>query len=73
MTAEAFAAKLDDGVWLKKNLFAQVPVTAVQEILAEAVPASIQLIDGYLNGELIRTLGRLLPKKRANSIEMSEL
>lgn len=52
MTAAAFAAKLNDGVWLKKNLFEQVPVAAVQAIVMEAVPASIQLIDGYLNGEL---------------------
>jgi hypothetical protein len=53
MTTEAFAAKLDDGVWLQKNLFTQVPVTAVQEILAAAVPASIQLINGYLKGDLV--------------------
>ncbi len=52
MTTEAFAAKLDDGAWLKKNLFEQVSLTAVQEILAKAVPASIWLIDGYLNEEL---------------------
>jgi hypothetical protein len=52
MTAGAFAAKLDDGVWLRKNLFDQVPVTAVQEILASAVPASIKLINSYLKGEL---------------------
>lgn len=53
MTADAFAAKLDDEEWLQKNLFDQVPVTAVQEILAIAVPASIQLINGYLNGEFV--------------------
>ena len=52
MTTEAFAAKLEDGAWLKQNLFAHVPVTAVQEILAAAVPASIQLINSYLSGEL---------------------
>jgi hypothetical protein len=53
MTAEAFTAKLDDGVWLRKNLFAQVPVSAVEHILAEAVPASIRLIYRYLEGELM--------------------
>lgn len=53
MTAEAFADKIDNGVWLEKNLFAQVPVTAVQEILVEAVPASIRLINGYLKGDLV--------------------
>ena len=52
MTAEAFAVKLDNGVWLQKNLFDHVSVTAVQEIIAAAVPASIQLIDSYLNSEL---------------------
>ena len=41
MTSEVFAAKLEDGVWLQKNLFAHVPITFVQEILAAAVPASI--------------------------------
>lgn len=52
MTTEEFAAKLEDGAWLKQNLFAQIPVTAVQEIFAAAVPASIQLINSYLSGEL---------------------
>ncbi len=53
MTAEDFTAKLDDGAWLKQNLFAQVPVFTVQAILADAVPASIRLIYNYLNGELV--------------------
>jgi len=52
MTPEAFAAKLEDGAWLKQNLFAHVQVTAVHEILASAVPASIQLINKYISGEL---------------------
>ena len=59
MTAEAFAVKMDDGVWLDKNLFAQVPMTAVQEILVAAVPASIRLINGYLNGDLVKVAGRI--------------
>ena len=52
MTAAAFADKLDDGVWLKKNLFAQVQVTTVQEVLTASVPATIRLINRYLDGEL---------------------
>ena len=53
MTPEAFADKLNDGAWLQKNLFARVPVMAVQGLLAAAVPASIQLINDYLNGDLV--------------------
>ena len=53
MTTEAFTAKLDNGVWLQKNLFAHVSVLAVKEILAEAVPASIRLINSYLNDILM--------------------
>jgi hypothetical protein len=54
MTPEAFTAKLDDGEWLKDNLFAQVPVSDVQQKLTDAVPASIRLIKSYLNGELVQ-------------------
>ena len=49
MTAGEFAAKLDDPEWMQEHLFARVPVTAVQERLVAAVPASMQLIDDYLN------------------------
>ena len=49
MTAEQFAAKLDDPQWMQEHLFARVPVTAVQERLVAAVPASLQLVDKYLN------------------------
>jgi hypothetical protein len=49
MTAKEFAAKLDNPQWMQDNLFARIPVTAVQERLAAAVPASLQLIDSYLS------------------------
>jgi hypothetical protein len=49
MTAEQFAATLDDPQWMQEHLFARVPVTAVQERLDAAVPASLQLVDSYLN------------------------
>lgn len=54
MTAGTFAAKLDDGVWLRNHLFSQVPVASVQTILRDAVPPTIQRVQNYCEGRLLQ-------------------
>ena len=53
VTEEAFAGKLKDGAWLQSHLFSQVPVPRVQQILRDAVPPTIQLIEDYCAGRLM--------------------
>jgi hypothetical protein len=54
MPPSAFAAKLEDGVWLRSHLFSQVPVSSVQTILMDAVPPTIQLVQNYCEGRLLQ-------------------
>lgn len=48
MSAEAFAANLADEAWMAENVFQQIPVERIQEILETAVDQSIDQIHRYL-------------------------
>jgi hypothetical protein len=52
MPAAAFAAKLEDGDWLRSRLFSQVPLQRIQKILRDAVPPTIQRVQNYCEGRL---------------------
>ena len=48
MSAEAFAANLQDPGWMQAQVFGKIPVDKVQMIVQTAVPKSIALITNYL-------------------------
>ncbi len=48
MSPEEFAANLNQPAWMDEHLFRRVPVPAVKEMLASAVPESVKLINDYL-------------------------
>ena len=53
MTADTFAAKLEDEQWMCEHLFLKIPVLEVQQIVNSAVPRSLDVITSYLKGEFI--------------------
>lgn len=52
LTAESFAACLDDPAWLERELFSRVPLADVQAALDAALPATTELTAAYLRGAL---------------------
>ena len=48
ITADAFAAKLNDPQWLQSQLFDRVPLEAVEAIFDQALDESVRLINAYL-------------------------
>ena len=49
MTPAEFAANLDDPAWMAAHVFGKLPVPQIQEILATAVPRSVDLLLEYFN------------------------
>jgi hypothetical protein len=54
MSPEEFAANLENPAWMADYVFGKVPVERVQEMLAEAVDESIDIITSYLTGKLLQ-------------------
>jgi hypothetical protein len=54
MSPEEFAANLENPAWMADYVFGKVPVEKVQEMLAEAVDESIDIITSYLTGKLLQ-------------------
>lgn len=48
ISAEAFAANLQNPAWMQARVFDKIPVDTVQQILQTAVPQSVELISKYL-------------------------
>lgn len=48
LTPAAFAASLQDPVWMETHVFGKIPVANVQTILKDAIPRSIAVISTYL-------------------------
>lgn len=51
MSAESFAAKLDDPAWMHENLFSKIAVAEIVDIVHTAVPKSIEVTINYIKGE----------------------
>lgn len=49
LTAAEFAASLEDPTWMEANVFGKLPVPEIQEILATAVPRSVELLLDYFH------------------------
>ena len=58
MTAEAFAAKLDDQAWMNEKLFSRIPIDVVLDIVSTAVPKSMEMMNKYLAGGFAKDSGR---------------